>query len=213
MEQHIADLRKEYIKNILKKEDLNSDPLRQFAIWFEEAQKAEVSEPNAMNLCTVSTSGKPSSRIVLLKGIEEHAMIFFTNYSSVKGKDMLQNPYVALNFFWPELERQVRIEGTVTKTSAEESDLYFNSRPIGSQLGAWASPQSAIVKSREEMEANLLEFERKFKDRVIPRPAHWGGYKVSPEKMEFWQGRASRLHDRFLYSLEGSHWKIDRLAP
>lgn len=213
MEQHIADLRKEYIKNILKKEDLNSDPLRQFAIWFEEAQKAEVSEPNAMNLSTVSTSGKPSSRIVLLKGIEEHAMIFFTNYSSVKGKDMLQNPYVALNFFWPELERQVRIEGTVTKTSAEESDVYFNSRPIGSQLGAWASPQSAIVKSREEMEANLLEFERKFKDRVIPRPAHWGGYKVSPEKMEFWQGRASRLHDRFLYSLEGSHWKIDRLAP
>ena len=213
MEQHIADLRKEYIKNILRKEDLKSDPLSQFAIWFEEAQKAAAVEPNAMTLSTVSASGKPSSRIVLLKGIEEQAMIFFTNYSSDKGKDMLENPYVALNFFWPELERQVRIEGTITKTSAEESDVYFNSRPIGSQLGAWASPQSSIVNSREEMEANLLEFERKFKDRVIPRPPHWGGYKVSPEKMEFWQGRASRLHDRFLYSLEANQWKIDRLAP
>lgn len=213
MEQQIADLRKEYIKNILRKEDLKSDPLRQFAIWFEQAQKAAVYEPNAMNLSTVSASGKPSSRIVLLKGIEEQAMIFFTNYGSDKGKDMLENPHVALNFFWPELERQVRIEGTVTKTSAEESDVYFNSRPIGSQLGAWASPQSAIVNSREEMEANLMEFERKFKDQVIPRPAHWGGYKVSPEKMEFWQGRASRLHDRFLYTLEADLWKIDRLAP
>lgn len=213
MEQHIADLRKEYIKNILRKEDLKNDPLSQFAIWFEEAQKAAAAEPNAMTLSTVSASGKPSSRIVLLKGIEDQAMIFFTNYSSDKGKDMLENPHVALNFFWPELERQVRIEGSITKTSADESDVYFNSRPIGSQLGAWASPQSSIVDSREEMEANLLEFERKFKDQVIPRPPHWGGYKVSPEKIEFWQGRASRLHDRFLYSLETDRWKIDRLAP
>lgn len=213
MEQHIADLRKEYIKNVLKKEDLNRNPLKQFAIWFDEAQKVEAAEPNAMTLSTVSTSGKPSSRIVLLKGIEEQAMIFFTNYSSDKGKDMLENPNVALNFFWPELERQVRIEGKVTKTSAEESDTYFNSRPLGSQLGAWASPQSSIVESREEMEAKLLEFEKKFKDQKIPRPPHWGGYKVSPEKVEFWQGRASRLHDRFLYSLETDQWKIDRLAP
>lgn len=213
MEQKIADLRKEYIKSILKKEDLHKNPLKQFAIWFQEAREAEVTEPNAMTLSTVSSSGVPSSRIVLLKGIEENELVFFTNYSSQKGKEMLENPHVALNFFWPELERQIRIVGKVVKIGAAESDAYFNSRPIGSQLGAWASPQSSVIDNREEMEKKQKEFEKKYKDKVIPRPPHWGGYKVHPAKIEFWQGRASRLHDRFLYVKENEQWKLVRLAP
>ena len=196
MEKSIAALRREYIKDILKKEDLLDTPLKQFSAWFEEAQKAEVLEPNAMSLSTVSPSGKPSSRIVLLKGISESRLKFFTNYRSQKAKDLELNPWVSINFFWPELERQVRIEGKVEKTSAEESDAYFNSRPQGSKLGAWASPQSDIIENREMMEESHRRLELEFKEKGIPRPPHWGGFHVIPERVEFWQGRASRLHDR-----------------
>lgn len=213
METSIAALRREYIKDILKKEDLCETPLDQFSVWFKEAQKAEVLEPNAMSLCTVSASGKPSSRVVLLKGISENRLKFFTNYKSQKAKDLEQNPWVSINFFWPELERQVRIEGKVEKTSAEESDAYFNSRPEGSKLGAWASPQSDIIATREMMEDSHRALELEFKGKEIPRPPHWGGYNVIPERVEFWQGRASRLHDRFVYLMENGSWKIERLAP
>ncbi len=213
MEKSIAALRREYIKDILKKEDLLDTPLKQFSAWFEEAQKAEVLEPNAMSLSTVSPSGKPSSRIVLLKGISESRLKFFTNYRSQKAKHLELNPWVCLNFFWPELERQVRIEGKVEKTSAEESDAYFNSRPEGSKLGAWASPQSDIIENREVMEESHRRLELEFKEKGIPRPPHWGGFHVIPERVEFWQGRASRLHDRFVYFLENGSWKIERLAP
>lgn len=213
MEKKIADLRKEYIKHILKKEDLHTNPLKQFAAWFQEAREAQVAEPNAMTLSTVSASGIPSSRIVLLKGIEEHELVFFTNYNSQKGKEIHESPHVALNFFWPELERQIRIVGKVTKTSSMESDAYFNSRPIGSRLGAWASPQSSVIDNREEMEESQKEFEKKYKGVVVPRPPHWGGYKVHPNRIEFWQGRASRLHDRFLYLKENDQWNLVRLAP
>lgn len=213
METSIAALRREYIKDILKKEDLHQNPLEQFSVWFKEAQKAEVLEPNAMSLSTVSASGKPSSRVVLLKGISENRLKFFTNYRSQKAKDLEQNPWVSINFFWPELERQVRIEGKVEKTTAEESDAYFNSRPEGSKLGAWASPQSDIIATREMMEDSHRALELEFKGKEIPRPPHWGGYNVMPERVEFWQGRASRLHDRFVYLIENGSWKIERLAP
>ena len=213
MERNIADLRKEYTKLYLKKEELNDNPFVQFSMWFEEAEKAKVMEVNAMTLSTVSEEGKPASRIVLLKGIEEDKFVFYTNYNSNKGKEMEQNPYVALNFFWPELERQVRVEGKIQKASAEQSDRYFHSRPTGSQLGAWASPQSKIIENREVMEARQKEYEEKFKGQQIPRPEHWGGYCVDADRMEFWQGRPSRLHDRFLYIKENNSWKIERLAP
>lgn len=213
MEKNIAALRRDYIKDILKKEDLLENPLMQFSAWFKEAQKAEVLEPNAMSLSTVSPSGRPKSRIVLLKGISDSRLKFFTNYKSQKAKDLEQNPWVSINFFWPELERQVRIEGKVEKTTAEESDIYFDSRPEGSKLGAWASPQSEIIESREIMEENHKSLEKKFKDHSIPRPPHWGGYNVIPDSVEFWQGRASRLHDRFIYLLKNGNWKIERLAP
>ncbi len=188
-------------------------PLKQFSAWFKEAQNAQVLEPNAMTLSTVSPLGRPSSRIVLLKGISESRLKFYTNYKSQKAKDLEKNPWVSINFFWPELERQVRIEGKVEKTTAEESDEYFNSRPEGSKLGAWASPQSEIIDNREIMEESHRTLELEFKGKSIPRPPHWGGYNVIPERVEFWQGRASRLHDRFVYLLVDGKWKIERLAP
>lgn len=213
MEKSIAALRREYTKDILKKEDLCQNPLEQFSIWFKEAQNAEALEPNAMSLSTVSPSGKPSSRIVLLKGISESRLKFFTNYKSEKARHLEQNPWVSINFFWAELERQVRIEGKVEKTTEEESDAYFESRPEGSKLGAWASPQSEIIESREMMEESHHTLEAEFKGKPVPRPPHWGGFNIIPERVEFWQGRASRLHDRFVYTLENGAWKIDRLAP
>lgn len=213
MASNIADLRREYTKLYIKKEDLDSDPLIQFSIWFEEAQKAKVTEVNAMTLSTVSKEGRPSSRIILLKGIEDKKFIFYTNYNSRKGVEMKENPYVALNFFWAELERQVRIEGKVEKADTAQSDRYFQSRPTGSKLGAWASPQSEVIENREIMEERQQKFEEKFKGQQIPRPKHWGGYRVIPDKIEFWQGRASRLHDRFLYFKEKGEWQMERLAP
>lgn len=213
MQHEIADLRKEYTKLFLGKSELKNDPFVQFSTWFEEAKNAKIAEPNAMTLSTVSAKGRPSSRIVLLKGIEDHKFIFYTNYHSHKGKEMIVNPFVALNFFWPPLERQVRIEGKVEKADEAQSDEYFHSRPIGSQLGAWVSPQSETIENRQVIEDRKKYYEEKFKDGQIPRPPHWGGFRVIPDKFEYWQGRQNRLHDRFLYLKEGDGWQIKRLAP
>jgi len=210
----IAGIRKEYRLQQLKESDIQQDPLAQFQNWFKAAIDAQVNEPNAMNLSTVKASGRPSSRIVLLKGVEEKGFVFYTNYQSDKGQQLEQQPYASLCFFWPELERQVRVEGKVIKVSPAVSDAYFQSRPLASRLGAWASPQSRIISGREPLEQNLEEAKKKF-TLDVPRPAHWGGYKLIPDYIEFWQGRESRLHDRITYSLEDdfTKWSINRLAP
>jgi pyridoxamine 5'-phosphate oxidase len=210
----IADIRRDYMKEVLSENQVEQNPFRQFDLWWEEAMKADIDEVNAMTLATVSTDGKPSARIVLLKGYDDYGFVFFTNYESKKGKELYENPQATLLFFWKELERQVRIEGICEKVSEAESDAYFYSRPEGSRIGAWASPQSEVIDSRDILDANLIELEKKFKDTPVTRPPHWGGYRIKPEMMEFWQGRPSRLHDRILYFQENpSEWKIARLAP
>lgn len=209
----MQNTRKDYTQNVLDKDHVTSNPVEQFAIWYDEYAKTEAIDPNAMTLSTVNSMGRPSSRIVLLKGITRGGFEFYTNYDSQKGKEMANNEWVCLNFFWPELERQVRIEGRVEKVTAEESDAYFNSRPIGSKIGAWASPQSQVIESRDILETRLKKYASEFDDNV-DRPPHWGGYRVVPNIIEFWQGRASRLHDRILYTLKvDGQWQIDRLAP
>lgn len=209
----IADLRKEYAKNALELAKVNPNPVLQFQQWFEEAQSAQVPEPNAMNLATVSPEGRPTSRIVLLKGVEE-GFIFYSNHESHKGKAIAQNRYVALTFFWPELERQIRIEGQAEKISEAQSTAYFHSRPRGSQIGAWTSPQSEIIKDRSVLTQRQETYTREFEGKEVPKPDHWGGYQVLPDRIEFWQGRPSRLHDRILYTLQKDNsWKIERLAP
>lgn len=209
----LAQLRKEYALQSLDTKDVCPNPVDQFNKWFDEAMQADLIEVNAMVLSTVSKTKKPSSRIVLLKGIEKDAFIFFTNYESKKGKDIKNNNYVSLLFFWAELERQVRIDGIVQKLSNKESSTYFLSRPAGSQIGAWASPQSTIIKSRAFLEERVQFFEKKFQEEKIKRPPHWGGYSVKPYQIEFWQGRPSRLHDRILYTKKRTKWIIERLAP
>jgi pyridoxamine 5'-phosphate oxidase len=211
--KEIAQIRKEYTLHGLDLSDIDSNPLTQFSQWFEEARQAEVPEPNAMHLTTVSAQGQPSGRIVLLKGLDETGFVFYTNYESHKGKNLAENPLASLTFFWAELERQVRIEGKVEKVSEEESTAYFHSRPHASQLGAWASPQSQTIESREVLENNFKELEEKYEEGKVPKPAHWGGFRLIPEQIEFWQGRPSRLHDRILYQKEGGDWMINRLAP
>ncbi len=213
MNNSIADIRKDYTKRSLEIAQASSSPIEQFKIWFQEAVSAAVPEPNAMNLSTISADGKPASRIVLLKGIEDGGFTFFTNYESRKGREMSGHPFVAITFFWPELERQVRIEGRVSRLSDHLSDVYFKSRPRGSQVGAWVSPQSHVIASREMLIEQQLAIEQQYENQEVPRPPHWGGYLVTPALVEFWQGRPSRLHDRIQYTLHGEAWKLERLAP
>ena len=208
----IAQLRKNYTFGQLSEAELAPNPLPLFQIWFDQAVKAECPEPNSMTLATADASGNPSARIVLLKGADEAGFTFFTNYESQKGKELATRPHAALLFHWHELERQVRIKGTVDRVSTDESDAYFNSRPAASRIGAWASPQSAEIPNREFLEEAEKRFSAEFGDKP-PRPAHWGGYRLHPTEIEFWQGRPSRLHDRIHYQLEGNQWRITRLAP
>ena len=212
--KNIADIRKDYKLQTLSENDVVKDPFLQFDKWWDDAVNSELEEVNAMTLATVSANGMPDARIVLLKGYDKNGFVFFTNYKSNKGKELEANPNACLVFFWAALERQVRICGTVKKADAAESDAYFSSRPEGSRLGAWASPQSSVIATREVIEENLKDLEEKFIDGNIPRPPHWGGYVVQPVQVEFWQGRSSRLHDRIQYTLQtDGNWLIERLAP
>jgi pyridoxamine 5'-phosphate oxidase len=210
---NIADIRKDYKLQTLLEADVAQDPIVQFGKWWDEAVKSEIDEVNAMTLATADKNNIPSARIVLLKGYDKNGFVFFTNYQSHKGEQLLQNPNACLVFFWKELERQIRITGTVEKIRSVESDAYFSSRPAGSRIGAWASPQSSVIANRTVIEEKLKDFEQQFGDNNIPRPPHWGGYIVKPVQMEFWQGRTSRLHDRMQYTLQEGSWVIERLAP
>jgi len=210
---NLADLRIDYTKHGLVESDLNSDPFQQFGFWFDQALKAQVDEPNAMTLATSSLDGQPSARIVLLKGFDQQGFVFYTNYESRKGKELSNNNKAALLFFWSSLERQVRIEGTVEKVSLEESKVYFDSRPEGSRIGAWSSHQSEPIDSRKILEDQVSHYSASFSNQEIPLPPFWGGYRLKPHLLEFWQGRQSRLHDRLRYRLIDGHWHIDRLSP
>jgi len=209
----LFNLRRDFTLKTLNEEDVHPNPVSQFEIWFDEALKSESIEPNAMSLSTATRDGRPSSRIVLLKQIRQDGFVFFTNYESRKGIQLDENPYCALNFVWHELERQIRIEGVVSKLSSVESDAYFELRPEKSKFGAWASPQSRIIERREFLESLLVDVERKFGVEKVTRPDNWGGYLVEPFLIEFWQGRANRLHDRMQYRLDNGNWIIERLAP
>ncbi len=209
----INKIRQEYQREQLKDEELEADPLVLFEKWFETAHKADISEVNAMTLATVSSDGQPSARIVLLKGFDRRGFVFYTNYEGRKAKELDQNPKAALVIFWKELERQVRIEGKAEKVSAAESDEYFLSRPPESKMSAAVSRQSSVIASRQQLEEAWVDFLKNNYDKEIPRPEYWGGYRVIPEKIEFWQGRTNRLHDRILYTLKDKNWKIERLQP
>lgn len=209
----MADLRIDYGLGALSEADLDPDPIKQFGKWLNDAVSANLREPNAMTVATATADGTPSARIVLLRGVDERGFVFYTNYESRKAHELAENPKAALIFYWAALERQVRVTGTVERTSHEESEAYFKSRPLKSRLGAWASPQSQTLPSRAPLEARLAEMEQKFSDGEIPLPPFWGGYRVKPQEIEFWHGRRSRLHDRLLYSKTDSGWKISRLAP
>ncbi len=210
----VDERRKDYQRFNLREEDVDPDPIRQFRTWFEDASLSDVIEANAMALATATSEGRPSVRMVLLRGFDERGFSFFTNYDSRKARELEQNPYASLVMFWHELERQVRIDGQVERTSDEESDRYFHGRPAGSRVGAWASPQSAVIAGRDALEALYAEVEARYPDGAIPRPPNWGGYRVIPDSIEFWQGRPNRLHDRLRYSRRpDSGWLIERLAP
>lgn len=211
--KNIAEIRKEYIREVFDESHALDNPFRQFDRWWHEAMASEIEEVNAMTLATAGTNGKPSARIVLLKGYSDDGFVFFTNYESKKGRQIEENPYASLVFFWKELERQVRIEGVVEKVSAADSDAYFVSRPLESQIGAWSSPQSRVIQSRDVIENNVSVNTARFAKEAISRPPHWGGYLVKPDSIEFWQGRPSRLHDRIRYVNDGNSWRRERLAP
>jgi pyridoxamine 5'-phosphate oxidase len=214
MHQPIADIRRDYKLQSLNEEDASPNPFNLFTKWWHEAVSSHIDEVNAMTLATADKFGKPHARIVLLKDYDDNGFVFFTNYNSQKGKEIDDNPFASLVFFWKELERQIRIEGTITKIEATKSDAYFQSRPAGSRIGAWASPQSQPIENRKIIENNFLHYEEKFGCENIPRPAHWGGYVVEPSVIEFWQGRTSRLHDRIRYTKQSdNHWEKERLAP
>jgi len=210
----LSDLRREYALAGLKESDLDPNPFKQFDTWFQQALAAGLPEPNAMTLATATLDGKPSARVVLLKGFDERGFVFFTNYESQKGHQLAANPLAALVCYWAELERQVRISGRVSRVSAEESEAYFRSRPLGSQLGAWASQQSEIVGGRKILEDRLEQLTQEYQTKPVPLPPHWGGYRVDPQTIEFWQGRPNRLHDRLRYTAQtGNQWLIERLSP
>lgn len=210
----ISEIRNEYSKGSLDVANVDRNPIVQFNKWFQEALQAEVLEPNAMTLSTITKSGRPAARIVLLKGVEDNTFIFFTNYQSKKGNELEHNPFCSLTFFWPELERQVRIDGLCERTTPEASERYFQSRPRGSQIGAWASPQSNLIANREILESRVKEIEKRFEGKeVLPKPNQWGGYAVTPLEIEFWQGRSNRLHDRIVYYFSNHQWVTHRLAP
>jgi len=211
---HVARLRKEYTRAGLRESDADPDPIEQFRRWFDETLAADLHEPNAMTLAAAAPDGRPSARIVLLKGFDERGFVFYTNYEGRKSQELEANPYAALVFYWGELERQVRIEGRVSRVSEEESDAYFAGRPRGSQLGAWVSEQSRPVRDRGSLEERLRELEAEYEGREVPRPPFWGGYRVEPEIIEFWQGRENRLHDRLRYRRsESGGWERERLQP
>jgi pyridoxamine 5'-phosphate oxidase len=211
---HVARLRKEYTRAGLKESDAASGPIEQFRNWFDEALAADLHEPNAMTLATATPDGRPSARVVLLKGLDERGFVFYTSYEGRKGGELETNPYCALVFYWGELERQVRVEGRASRVSEDESDEYFGSRPRGSQLGAWASEQSRPVEGRGALEERLRGLEAEYEGREVPRPPFWGGYRVEPEVVEFWQGRENRLHDRLVYRRsDNGEWGRERLQP
>jgi len=211
---NVADLRRNYTRAGLNETEADSNPFTQFQTWFDQALAADLPEPNAMTLATATAAGKPSARIVLLKGFDEDGFVFYTNYASQKGQQLTNNPWASLVFWWAELERQVRIEGRVEKVSQAESEEYFASRPLGSRLGAWASPQSQVIYSRAVLEDKIAELETKYDEETIPKPPNWGGYRLIPTEIEFWQGRPNRLHDRLRYRQQGDgSWLRERLAP
>jgi pyridoxamine 5'-phosphate oxidase len=210
----IANIRKEYVWGGLSESDMDADPIRQFEAWFRQALAANLPEPNAMTLATATPDGQPSARIVLLKAFDASGFTFYTNYEGRKGRELTANPRAALLFFWPELQRQVRIAGTVERVSDAESDDYFRSRPLGSRLGAWASAQSEVIPSRDVLEDRVREVAQRFPDGEVPRPPFWGGFRVRPLTIEFWQGRPDRLHDRLRYQrVQPDGWRIERLSP
>jgi len=208
----LASIRKDYALKTLEEKNVDRDPIRQFGVWMVEAIHAQVPEPTAMSLATVDSRNRPSNRIVLLKGVDARGFVFFTNYESRKGRELAANPGAAMTFLWKELERQVRIEGTIEKVTEEESTAYYATRPLGSRIGAWASPQSSVIENRAWLEARWAELTKQYGEHPS-RPPHWGGYRLLPDHVEFWQGRLSRLHDRIVYTREAAAWKISRLAP
>lgn len=209
----LADIRNEYSLRELSEEKIDNDPFAEFGVWMDEALKAKVNEPTAMTLSTVSAEGRPSSRVVLLKGYDREGFVFFTNYNSRKGRELAGNPFAAVNFFWPELERQVNISGRTSQVPAEESDEYFMSRPFTSRVGAWASNQSEKIDSRMSIMMKAAKLLVKYASGNVPRPPHWGGFRIVPDRFEFWQGRESRLHDRICYERINGEWLISRLSP
>ncbi len=210
----LADIRKDYKMQTLNEVDVEISAIKQFEKWWNDAVNSEIDEVNAMTIVTATKEGKPSARIVLLKGFDDRGFVFFSNYNSHKGKELSDNPQACMVFFWKELERQIRIEGRIEKISSEESDAYFLSRPVSSQIGAWSSPQSEVILNRKVLEDNVTKFGQQFSTEALVRPENWGGYCLKPDLIEYWQGRESRLHDRLQYTLKNNaNWKIERLAP
>ncbi|MBM78761.1 MAG: pyridoxamine 5'-phosphate oxidase [Crocinitomicaceae bacterium] len=213
VKNYISSVRRDFANKPLEDSMVKDNPIDQYALWFQEAISSEVLDPYAACLSTVDDSGQPSSRVVYIRDIINSSFVFYTNYNSKKGKDLLNNSKAAFNVFWGELERQIIIQGVVSKVNKEISDKYFNARPRRSKIGAWASSQSNVLKSRNELENNFIKFEEKFKGDEVPRPSNWGGFSLNPHKIEFWQGRPSRLHDRICYTKEGDLWRKNRLSP